>query len=430
MCLDTTGGIVITHVSVSLQSAAHNPFFPDYFGSVINILILAARAALSSPGTRFEIRVTDIIRICTSVDHYDRINAVLEAVNPNAHFNSLQGFGLTQGKVVALFSEMIAAKEEIKESYGTPKDAGRSVLASDAGAQMQIRVNAKATEVKNDMLKAGNPAGELAIESGRRGREYVVMNGLIDTIRKALEGAEGPDWDAESAVAVLHEWRRDQDDDDNQLAKMGVRQGERLDLSFCRTTEENTVDMLADGDERVVPSDQYSYIAAYQQETADVVGPSTTVSIYDNGRRRKAYSLTLSGSRAHFEGGLDKLIGILLDARHMGVEVRVLATMPVRISAHSAVVELVVGLASETVFVQAVGKPLKRLLVNEEARISGNSEATSTSMERLEELREEELSGANLQNSKAMNKIYRKRSLVRKERVRRQSRGDACINTM
>ena len=302
---------------------------PDYLGRVVNALIFAARAARSSPGAPCEIRVTEINRICEDSKHYDRIDDVLKAINSNAYFNALNAYLLDQRVVVGLIASRIDTREEIKEAYGTNKDAGRSVEANDEGARMQIIVDEKIPRVKKDLVETGNPARVLAIESGKRGSVYVVRDGLIEALPQALKNADDQNLSATNSVTALREWRREHNGDANQLEKLGVGPGGSVDIFFCRTSIEDTVHMLADGDVPVAPFDQLARVVTYQRETADEDRQPTTIMIYDNGRQRKRNNF--STRTAHLDKrGLKKLIGILLDAWMIGADVRVLATMPVQ----------------------------------------------------------------------------------------------------
>jgi len=169
--------------------------------------------------------------------------------------------------------------------------------------------------------------------------------------------------------------------------------------------------MLGDGEVPVAPVDQLASVIAYQRADARKGGQPMSMIIYGNGEKRKASSRSRNRAikRAHFDGGLANLFGVILDALIIGARVRVLAAMPVRISAHKRVVELVMRLASETVFVQALGKPVGELLDNEEARGPENTKATVARNESLEALRKKVLSGDELQYSSEMHDIYSKK---------------------
>ena len=251
---------------------------------------------------------------------------------------------------------------------------------------------------------------QLLEPEARERTENLIMarDGLIEALLQAFKNADDPDWTVTNSVTALRDRRREHNNDANQLEKLGMRPGGSVDIFYCRTSIEDTVHMLADGDVPVAPFDQLARVVTYQRETADEDRQPTNVIIYDNGRLRKVKG-NFSTRRTHFDGGLKKLIGILLDAWMIGADVRVLATMPVRISGNRQVVKLVMGLASKTVFVEALGKPVGELLDNEEARDSANIEATSNLNELLEALRKKELNEDQLEYSNKMHAIYRKR---------------------
>ena len=99
---------------------------PNYFCRVVNILILAARAALSSPGVPVEIRVAEMKRICVTLKDYDHIVAVLKRVNRDAYFNSVEGCDLDQRSIVALNERLIVAHDGIKDATEPQKMPART----------------------------------------------------------------------------------------------------------------------------------------------------------------------------------------------------------------------------------------------------------------------------------------------------------------
>ena len=150
-------------------------------------------------------------RICVTLKDFDHIVAVLKRVNRDAYFNSVEGCYMDQRSIVALNERLIVAHDSIKEAYGTQRDAGKNVRASDDGARMQIIVDEEICRVKKDLEKADNQTRAHAIESGRRGRENMVMDGLVDTLHRLFKNADDPNWSVQDCVTELQEWRRNHD---------------------------------------------------------------------------------------------------------------------------------------------------------------------------------------------------------------------------